>query len=224
MDVAIGLKEEILEDNGSSNPFMLRVIAKCNNAEFDSLDEYVFSVRSNERFEYFEEVRFKIRKKERALVKVAVKIPPVKENYTIDGVLEIQLESLQPVCLPITAKCEVPQIVCLKDLFKPDEDCNMIKVPAKKNQIRMPPIPFKNLSNFNFTLEVEAISNENFFNRPYDIVTQNFVNCQANTQFFVNLQLKENMSYKGVLPVRDTMRKILILKIKNSSVYYNFPL
>ena len=56
---------------------MLRVIARCNNAEFNDLDEYVFSVRSNERFEYFEEVRFKIRKKERAQVKVAVKIPPV---------------------------------------------------------------------------------------------------------------------------------------------------
>ena len=70
----------------------------------------------------------------------------------------------------------------------------MIKVPAKKNQIRMPPIPFKNLSNFSFTLEVEAITNENFSGRAYDIITQNFVNCQANAQFFVNLQLKENMN------------------------------
>ena len=66
---------------------MLRVIAKCNNTEFDALDEYVFSVRSNDRFEYFEEVRFKIRKRERAQVKVAVKIPPVKENYNLEGVL-----------------------------------------------------------------------------------------------------------------------------------------
>ena len=97
-------------------------------------------------------------------------------------------------------------------------------MPAKKNQIRMPPIPFKNLSNFNFTLEVEAITNENFSNRPYDIVTQNFVNCQANTQFFVNLQLKENMQYKGQMPSRDTIRKILVLKIKNSSVFYNYPM
>ena len=99
----------------------------------------------------------------------------------------------------------------------------MIKVPAKKNQVRMPPIPFKNLSNFNFTLEVETITNENFSNRAYDIVSQNFVNCQANMQFFVNLQLKENINYKGPLPVRDTIRKILILKIKNSSVYFNYP-
>lgn len=29
---------------------MLGVIAKCSNPEFDALDEYVFSVRSNDRF------------------------------------------------------------------------------------------------------------------------------------------------------------------------------
>ena len=49
---------------------------------------------------------------------------------------------------------------------------------------------------------MEAISNESFANKPYDIITQNFVNCQANTQFFVNLQLKENMSYKEPLPAK----------------------
>lgn len=63
IDVNIGLKDEALDDSDESKPFMLRVIAKCSNNEFDALDEYVFSVRSNDRFEYFEEVRFKIRKK-----------------------------------------------------------------------------------------------------------------------------------------------------------------
>jgi len=112
----------------------------------------------------------------------------------------------------------------MKDLYKADEDCSMIKVPAKKNQIRMPPIPFKNVSNFNFTLEVETISGDNFSNRAYDVVSQNFVNCQANMQFFVNLQLKENINFKGTMPLKDTIRKILVLKIKNSSVYFNYPI
>jgi predicted aldo/keto reductase-like oxidoreductase len=65
-------------------------------------------------------VRFKIRKRERAQVKIAVKIPPVKENYMIEGFLEVQLENLTPLCLPIHAKCEIPQIQCVKDLYKPD--------------------------------------------------------------------------------------------------------
>lgn len=57
---------------------MLRVVAKCNNPEFNDLEEYVFSIRSYERAEYFEEVRFKIRKREKAQIKVAVKIPALK--------------------------------------------------------------------------------------------------------------------------------------------------
>ena len=32
------------------------------------------------------------------------------------------------------------------------------------------------------------------------------------------------MNYKGVMPVKDTIRKVLLLKIKNSSVYFNYPL
>jgi hypothetical protein len=42
--------------------FLLRVIARCNNPEFNDLDEDVFSVRSNDEYEFFEEVRFKIKK------------------------------------------------------------------------------------------------------------------------------------------------------------------
>lgn len=128
------------------------------------------------------------------------------------------------MCLPIYVNCEIPEITCLKKLFKDEQNTWMIKIPAKKNQIRMPPIPFKNLSNYNFTMEVEAITNENFSKRAYDIIVQNFVNCQANGQFFVNLQLKQNMNYQGPMPTKDTIRKVLILKIKNSSVYFNFPM
>ncbi len=83
---------------------------------------------------------------------MAVKVPPVKESYKITGILEIQLESIKPMCLPIYVNCEIPEITCLKKLFKDEEKTWMIKIPAKKNQIRMPPIPFKNLSNYNFTM------------------------------------------------------------------------
>lgn len=56
---------------------MLRETAKYANPEFNDLYEYVFSVRSNERFECFEEIIFKIRKKEKTQVKVSVKITSV---------------------------------------------------------------------------------------------------------------------------------------------------
>ena len=50
------------------------------------------------------------------------------------------------------------------------------------------------------------------------------MNCIANNPFFVNLQLKPNMNYRGITPKTDTIRKILILKVKNSSVHYSYPI
>jgi hypothetical protein len=32
------------------------------------------------------------------------------------------------------------------------------------------------------------------------------------------------MSYKGTMPAKDFIRKILVLKIKGSSIYYNYPI
>jgi hypothetical protein len=38
------------------------------------------------------------------------------------------------------------------------------------------------------------------------------------------MQLKENMSYEGSMPTKDYIRKILVMKIKGSSIYYNYPI
>jgi hypothetical protein len=103
--LVIGLRDDILPDEDPKAAYLLRVIAVCHNTEFNDLDEYVFSVRSNERFEYFEEVRFRIRKRERAQVRVAVKVPVVKDSYTIEGTLSVQLENTVPIFLQICAKC-----------------------------------------------------------------------------------------------------------------------
>lgn len=90
--------------------------------------------------------------------------------------------------------------------------------------MRLPPIPFKNTSSFNFILEVETATTENFSDRAYDIVAQSSANCMANSPFFVNLQLKSNMNYRGLTPKTDTIRKVLILKVKNSTVYFHYPI
>lgn len=62
IDVSIMLKEDVVSDSNQNDLYLLRVIAKCNNSEFDALDEYVFSVRSNDKYEYYEEVRYRIKR------------------------------------------------------------------------------------------------------------------------------------------------------------------
>ena len=149
-------------------------MTSCKNKEFDNLDEYVFSVRSNERFEYFEEVRFKLKKTQNAQIKVAVKIPPVKMSMIIEGHLHIQLDNLIPMHLPLQVKCQVPEIFCCKELFKTDENTAMIKIKAHKDQHEIIMIPFENPSHLKLQLEVGTLSLESFKDRPYDLTVQNY--------------------------------------------------
>lgn len=50
------------------------------------------------------------------------------------------------------------------------------------------------------------------------------MNCLANSPFNVNMQLRVNMEYEGVMPLTETIRKVLILRVKNTSVYFYYPI
>lgn len=52
----------------------------------------------------------------------------------------------------------IPDVVCLKTLFKEDEETNLIRVPAKKGQQRTAPIPFKNTSPYPLLFEIDTVS------------------------------------------------------------------
>ena len=197
-------------------------MATCHNSEFNDLDEYVYSVRSTERFEYYDEVHFKIKKNERAEFKVAVKIPPVKQSCSIEGTLSIRLENTVPVFLPIASKCEIPNVICLK-LLEDTNGFSMIKIPAKKNT-RLPPVPFKNISNMNCFFELETIAIDDITERAYNVTCQTSINSMANSPFFVMLQLSANSAYDGPMPKTDTIRKVLVLKVRNSSLFFSFPI
>ena len=73
-------------------------------------------------------------------------------------------------------------------------------------------------------LEAETVSSSSFANRAYDVTVSSIVNCSANTPFFVNIQLKPNSNYRGATPKTDILRKVLVLKLKNSSVCFSYPI
>lgn len=74
----------------------------------------MFSVRKSERYEYFDEVNFQLGLKDKAQVKVAVKVPPVTQAQNIEGALSIQLDNTKPLYIPITVHCDIPVISCSK--------------------------------------------------------------------------------------------------------------
>ena len=80
-------------------------------------------------------------------LKVKALMPELEESMEINGALKIQVDNMKPHTMLINSKCEIPHIVCLKDLLDVATGNDIIKIPIKKN---VPPIPFKNCSNINF--------------------------------------------------------------------------
>jgi hypothetical protein len=100
----------------------------------------------------------------------------------------------------------------------------VVKIPAKKGQYRMAALPFKNLSGIDLKMEVEMVSMNDNEEKAYDVVAQSYITAEKKSIFFVNMQLKENINYRGEYPSRMTIRKVLLLKIKNSSCIFYFAI
>ena len=60
--------------------------------------------------------------------------------------------------------------------------------------------------------------------QAYRLQAQTAVNTLGSSSFSINLQLMVNEDFEGKLPETQVIRRILILKVKNSSVHYYFPL
>ena len=84
---------------------------------------------------------------------VKAHIPELEVSTDISATLEIQIDELTPLILPIMSRGEVPQIICLKELQDKRSGTKIIKIPSKGTM----KIPFKNCSNINFSFEVKIV-------------------------------------------------------------------
>lgn len=223
VELKITFKEDVLAEEDPDSTYLIRVAVLCTNPEFASLEESVFAAKLPDSEENKPKLQLRIKREDEASIKIRISVPRATSQTILSGTLSVQLESTHPLVIPITATADLPQISTHKELFSVRDNMNVINLPARKNG-RIPPLLFRNHSHFSFSLEVEACSNEDFSERAYDIVSQNTVSCLANSQFTVNLQLRLNSNYEGPIPDTDTIRKILVMKVKNSSVYFHYPL
>ena len=87
---------------------------------------------------------------------IRANIPELEISTDINGLLELQIDELAPLIIPIQSKGEVPQIICLKELEDKKSGVKIIKIPSKG----IMKIPFKNCSNINFSFEVKIVGRD----------------------------------------------------------------
>ena len=162
---------------------------------------------------------------------VRANIPELQISTDISGTLQLQVDELSPLVLPIQSRGEVPQIICLKELEDKRSGTKIIKIPSKGTM----KIPFKNNSNINFSFQVKIVGKEIdkpdadgvrvnvLLNQPPEEKSKGkdpSLRVDANSTFCVHLDLQ---MLKKDNPIRIA-RRILVLQVQGTRLLFPFPL
>ena len=106
----------------TSETLVVQVLVICLNQEYEELDEYVFSVRKTNVYDYNDKLVVALQGKQPLGMKVALKVPNSREPAFVKGTIVIQVHGLDfgkvqgNITLPLIACIEVPLVVCPKML------------------------------------------------------------------------------------------------------------
>lgn len=220
------MEDDLEIQNKSNQSLSVKVCVLCHNSELDDHDEYVYSVRKLNIYDYNEKIISVLPAHNTLKYKVALKVPNLKAASELQGSVVITVQGVESnITLPITSTVEIPDIFCPKEIYDKDNACSIIKFALKKGKKQDCKIPFKNNSRYNVTMEFEFIEPQGKKN-GYDILTYpSIVSLAANGFGILNVILKPTLN----APPQDSsndkeIRRVLLAKIKNSSMIYYFPL
>lgn len=219
------MEDDLEIHNLSSHNLSFRVNVICHNSELDDHDEYIYSIRKLNVYDYNEKISGIIPPNNTLKYKIALKVPNLKNICTLKGSVIIGVQGIEStINIPITSFVEIPEIFCPKEIFDRENICSVIKFALKKGKKQDCKIPFKNNSEMNLTLEFEFLEPENKKN-GYDLINYpNIINIAANGIGILNVILKPILNSPQNENTDNQIRRILLGKIKNSSMIYYFPL
>eukprot|EP01017_Pseudomicrothorax_dubius_P020293 TRINITY_DN2218_c0_g1_i4.p1 TRINITY_DN2218_c0_g1~~TRINITY_DN2218_c0_g1_i4.p1 ORF type:complete len:533 (-),score=152.22 TRINITY_DN2218_c0_g1_i4:541-2139(-) len=223
------LEEDLEIKNKTKQNVVVRVQVLCLNQEYDDHDEYVFSVRKASILDYNEQFIVMVGPLATLHMKVALKVPSIKSKTKLVGVTQISVKDLDSLIrLPIEANAEVPVIYSNKELYLHPLPYPVIKIAYKNGKKQDYKIPIRNNSSFAVSLEYELM-NDSEEESPVD-----FIECfcfpmsavvPANGVTLLTLMVKPltNVNWREV-PRRQNLKKMILAKVKNSSLIFHFLL
>ena len=200
----------------------------CCNQEFDDLDEYVLSIRKPPQYDYNDTYFVMMNEKDYITFHVAIKIPKLRAPCEILGKITITAQGLSgkhEVYLSTDAK--IPIIYCPKMLMINDIGMEIIPFTLKslKKQDFKLPVKATPNANLNLSCEFEFLEDEKENQLFCFQVTPNVINFNAFMPQTLGIiaRATNKFTMAGFMKMKD-IRKILIARIKNSSMIFSFPI
>jgi len=219
------MEDDLEIQNKSSQSLSIKVCVVCHNSELDEHDEYIYSVRKLNIYDYNEKIVSVLPPHNSLKYKIALKVPNLKTGCDLNGSVIVSVQGLESnITIPIVSLVEIPDIFCPKEIFDKANTCSIIKFALKRGKKQDCKIPFKNNSGYNVTMEFEFIEPQGKKN-GYDLLTYpSTVNLGANGIGILNVILKPTLNAPQDTQNDNEIRRVLLAKIKNSSMIYYFPL
>ena len=226
------LPGQILEENliimntlvNTKVPFKIKV--NCLTKEFDELDEYVYSMRrptNNETYNYNDTFLILLTAKSVSYYKVAIKVPNLKEEKEIHGSIDLMSNECGGIItIPIRAKILVPIIKCEKMITLKSLGLPVVKLYMKTPKRQDFRINLKNMCKLNLIAELFILKNEEELkNMEFNFYPQN-INLPFNTP--INFMMSAKCTGNEAEILNKEIHSVLIVKIKNSSAIFSFPI
>ncbi|CAD8053921.1 unnamed protein product [Paramecium primaurelia] len=210
-------EDDIQFQNISNETIIIGIQVVCNNTEFDDLDEYVYSARKLNGYDYKDRFMLACPAQKQFNMKVALKVPNIKDQKGLFGTIIItainsnQQKIQGQINTNIQSQVLLPLIECSKRLMN-----NFYKVPIIQMALKLGKkldckIQFRNNSRIGLPLELEILNKNNC----EIIVNPQSLSVQSNSQFLVTMQVKNQQV--------QLIKNVLIIKVKNSNVHFSYP-
>ena len=220
------MEDDLEIQNKSSQNLSIKASVVCHNSELDEHDEYIYSIRKLNIYDYNEKIVSVIPPHNTVKYKIALKVPNLKSICALKGSVIITVQGVESnLTLPVTSFVEIPEIFCPKEIYDNANSCSVIKFALKKGKKQDCKIPFKNNSSLNLCLEFEFIEPDRK-KTGYDLLTYpSSINIGGNGIGMLNVILKPIIQIQQQEAQNENeIRRVLLAKIKNSSMIYYFPL
>jgi len=222
------LEETIIVINKLANtkvPFKIKV--NCLTKEFDELDEYVYSMRRpspSDNFNYNDTFMILLAPKSVSYYKLAIKVPLHRDSSEIAGNIEISSKESQGPSIIIPIKCRIvlPKLKCEKMVHLKSINMSVMKFYMKTLNRQDFRVALKNLCPINCIAEPIVMKNEQVASH----IDFGFYPAQISLTPGVTINFMMSVRGSGMdsNDALDDLRVLLIVKIRNSSAMFAYPM
>lgn len=207
-------------------PFRIKI--NCLVKIFDNLDEYVYSMRrpsQTETFNYNDVFLIMLSPDSISYYKLALKVPNYFEEMEILGTIEITSNEFpdEQIIIPIKSQITLPKIKCEKMIFIKSLNISVVKLFLKNLKRQDFRITFKSFYGSNLSIEPSVIKSNKLPSGIDFSFFPNLISVAPNIQTHFVFSVKTNLKAEEEENSIKELNCIIIAKIKNSNIYYAFP-